>query len=95
MMVVDKTGRKLKIGQICDVFLMGMFQGQLVKIVENPISVPTHAPIPPHIVLMVTITPFIAGNGLVPEVYIIGEPDPKAQNMTEMGLLGSDGRKLD
>lgn len=80
MIIVDKTGRKLKPGeQIVDVFLTGMFQGNLIKVVDTPISIPGGPPIPPHIVLAVTITPPIYPNGLVPSVYIIGEFDPKAE----------------
>lgn len=88
MTILDKTGRKLKIGQLCDIMLVGMFQGQLIKIEENPISIPTKPPIPPHIALAVSITPFIdPRSGYVPDVYIIQDVDPRESKKIEDGLL--------
>lgn len=77
MLIVDKTGRKLKVGQIVDVMMMGMFQGKIAKITENPILLPDNTQINPHIVIQFICTPGILPNGLTPEVYIVGEPDPK------------------
>lgn len=79
MQIVDKTGRKLKVGQIVDVMMMGMFQGRIEKIAENAIALPDGNVINPHIIIMIPCTPGILPNGLTPEVYIIGEPNPKEQ----------------
>lgn len=87
MIIVDKTGRKLKPGeQMVDVFLAGMFQGQLVKIVDSPIAIPGQHSIPPHIVIAVTITPHILPSGMVQDVYIIGEINP-AKDKSKLSLV--------
>lgn len=76
MNIIDNTGRKLKVGQILDVMLIGMFKGKLIGIKESPIALSKAQVINPHIIVAVSVTPFIAPNGLVPDVYIIGEPNP-------------------
>lgn len=101
-MVTDKTGRKIKVGQIVDVQLMGMFQGKVFKIVEAPISIPGGNQIHPHVAVQLYSTPQIMPNGMTWDVYIIGEPDPKdplvIENETRdkkaSGLIGIDGSKL-
>ena len=77
MIVLDRTGRKLKLGQICDVFLMGMFQAKLIGIKDQPIQIPGHQPLPPHIILAASITPYIGPNGYVGDVYIVQDADPR------------------
>lgn len=76
-MTTDKTGRKLKVGHIIDVFLFGMFNAKLLGIKERPLQVSPTQAIPPHIVVMCSLTPFIGQGGMVPDVYILQEPDPK------------------
>lgn len=76
MIVTDKTGRKLKVGQMLDTFCLGMFQGKLIAIKEAPIVISKSQQIQPHIAIQIVITPFVAPDGSVPDVYIIGEPDP-------------------
>lgn len=76
-MIVDKTGRKIKVGQMVDVMLFGMFQGKILAIKEKPFLISPQQQINPHIVIACTITPFVHPSGGVPDVYIIGEPDPK------------------
>ena len=76
-MVMDKTGRKLKIAAPVDVLLIGMFSGKLIGIKEQPIVLSPQQQIAPHVIIAVSITPYIMPNGYVPDVYIVGEPDPK------------------
>lgn len=76
VVINDKTGRKLKEGQIVDIQLIGMFQGIVRHIKSTPLEIPGHDPIRPHVVIDVVATPFIAGSGFVPDVYIMREPDP-------------------
>lgn len=75
-MIRDKTGRKLKIGQIVDVLMVGMFHGRVVAIKDSAIALSPNQSIQPHVVVTIISTPFIRPDGLVDDVYIIGEPDP-------------------
>ena len=77
MIIVDKTGRKIKIGQIVDVFMLGIYQAKIIDIKEQPLVLSPQQQIPPHIVLAASITPYINQQGYVPDVYIIADPDPK------------------
>lgn len=86
-MVNDKTGRKLKEGQTVDVMMLGLFQGQVVKIVENPIEVPGAGQIPPHIVIQMVITPAVR-NGYVPDVFILKD----VQETSLKGIIEGDER---
>lgn len=95
MIIVDKTGRKLKVGQTVDVMLLGMFQGDILQIKDSPISIPGHQPILPHIAIAVVSTPFIAPNGMVHDVYIIGESQNQKKDMdkeSKGGILIDLGR---
>lgn len=81
MIIVDKTGRKLKPGEsIVDVSVAGMVQGLIINVIDQPIAIPGNPPIVPHIVVAVTLTPRIQPNGMVHGVYIIGEHDPKKED---------------
>lgn len=75
-MVKDRTGRKLKVGQIVDIMLMGPHQAKVTKIVESPIILGGNQQVAPHIVVVLPLTPYVQSNGYVSEVYIIQEPDP-------------------
>ena len=75
-MVTDKTGRKLRVGQIVNVMLIGMFEGKLVDIKDMPVILSPQQQVPPHLIITTLITPYIAPNGVVPDVYIIGNEDP-------------------
>jgi hypothetical protein len=90
MLIVDKTGRKVKVGQVVDVMMLGMFQGQVVKIVDQLIALPDNSNIPPHIIIQIIATPHIHPNGVTPDVYIIAQPDPKAESNLITG--DSDGK---
>lgn len=90
MNVTDKTGRKLKVGQVVDIMLIGMFRGQVVEIQDNTIVSPA-VQIPPHATVQVITTPLMAPDGSIPDVYIVQEPDPNAIKK----LFGSDGKKAD
>jgi len=76
-MTTDETGRKLKVGSIVKVQLVGMFTAKVLAIKDTAIVVSPQQRINPHLVLQVPITPMILPNGSVPDVYIVGEPDPK------------------
>lgn len=77
MNVTDETGRKLKVGNIVKVQLIGMFSAKVLAIKDTAIVLSPQQMIQPHIVLQVPITPTIMPNGAVPDVYIVAEPDPK------------------
>lgn len=76
MNIVDKTGRKLKVGQIVDMCCMGMFQGKLVAIKDTPIMLSPQQQINPHIVVQLILTPYITPEGFVPDTFIIRDADP-------------------
>lgn len=75
-MIVDKTGRKLKIGQVLDMIMIGSYQGKLIGIKEQPIIMSATQQIPAHIVIACSITPHINRGGMVPDVYILADADP-------------------
>lgn len=90
MNVNDKTGRKLKIGQILDVVMLGTFQGKLVRINSESIVLAPGQQSPPHVVIQIITTPLVHPSGLVPDVYIIGDPDPNdplVKNDKESGRI--------
>lgn len=76
-MTQDKTGRKLKIGQVVDVVMLGTFHGRVIDIKDTPIALSPNQVLPPHVVIQIMSTPYIAQNGAVADVYILQEPDPK------------------
>lgn len=76
MTIVDKTGRKLKIGQILDTFMLGIYQAKLIGIKDSSIMLSPQTQIPPHIILACSITPYIRPDGYVPDVYIIADANP-------------------
>jgi hypothetical protein len=75
--IVDRTGRKIKIGSFVDINCVGMFHGKVIAIKDQSIQLSPKQQINPHVVIDVIFTPFILPNGCVPDVYIIGDPDPK------------------
>ena len=75
-MIKDYTGRKLKVGQIVDLNMVGMYKGKVVDIVENPIILSPQQQIHPHAVIQVLMTPAIQPDERV-FVYVVDEPDPK------------------
>ena len=75
-MVVDKTKRKLKIGQTVDILLVGMFHGKVIAIKDSPIALSPNQQIQPHVAIQIISTPFIRPDGAVDDVYIIAEADP-------------------
>ena len=75
-MTKDYTGRKLKVGQMVDICLIGMYRGKVVEIREAPIVLSPKQQLPPHAVVQVVMTPSIQQDGVV-SIYIIEEPDPK------------------
>lgn len=77
MIIVDKTGRKLKIGQMLDVMLVGMMKGKLVDIKDSVIQLSPTQIIYPHLVVSMVVTPNIQQNGFVDAVYIVADADPK------------------
>lgn len=76
-MATDKTGRKLKIGQIVDVVMLGTFSGKVVSIKDKAIVLSASQQLPAHIVIQMPVTPYIQPDGMVTDVYITAEPDPK------------------
>lgn len=76
MIVKDKTGRKLKIGQIVDVPVMGVFQGKIIAIKDSPIIISKDQQIHPHVAVAISMTSYIMPDGAVRDLYIIAEPDP-------------------
>lgn len=84
VVINDKTGRKLKEGQIVDIQLIGMFQGIVRHIKSAPIQLPGGETIRPHVIIDVVTTPFIAGNGHVPDVYIMRDPDPTSSKGSKL-----------
>lgn len=89
--IVDKTGREIKEGDIIEIMLMGMFQGQVRQIVTSPILLTSRDAIPPHVIIDVGTTPLIDANGMVQAVYLI----KKAEELEPQGLgvVGADGKK--
>jgi hypothetical protein len=77
MIICDRTGRKLKVGQIVDVFMAGMFNGKILDIKETSIALGPGQTIHPHVVITIPATPFIGPDGKVSDVYIIQEADPR------------------
>lgn len=78
--VFDRTGRELKKGDIVDVSMTGMFQGEIRGIVTSSLIAPGQPSVPPHIVVEVVIQYGIAPNGGVPNTYLIGRPEPLTEN---------------
>ena len=76
-MIVDSTGRKVKIGQPVHMFLIGTFLGKLVDVKDQPLILSPQQHIPPHCIIAVTVTPHIMQDGSVHNLYIVGDPDPK------------------
>lgn len=79
-MTQDKTGRKLKIGQVVDVVMLGTFHGKVIDIKEAPVALSSTQSLPPHVVIQIITTPYIAPNGAVADVYILAEPDHKEKS---------------
>lgn len=79
-MVTDKTGRKLKIGQVVDVVMLGTFHGKVIDIKEVPFALSSTQTLSPHAVIQIITTPYIDKNGAVADVYILQEPDPKEKS---------------
>lgn len=86
--VNDKTGRKLKEGQIVDIQLVGMFQGRIREIKDSPITLPGNQQIAPHIVVDIVSTPYIHPAGFVPDLYIMAEPEPEKKVSIVEGNFG-------
>lgn len=76
-MTTDKTRRKLRIGQVVDVVMLGTFHGMVMDIKESPIILSQTQQLPPHVVIQIISTPYIAPDGSVADVYILKEPDPQ------------------
>ena len=94
-MITDQTGRKIKIGQLVNMCLVGMYTGKVVAIKEAPLALSSKQVIPPHIVVVVEMTPNIMQNGLT-QCYIVSDPDPRdplVQAVKE-GELDETGLKI-
>ena len=80
-MLVDESGRKLKVGQQVKVVMNGSFGGYVTEIYESVIEVPGQGPIPPRVRLMIGMeipaTRISATDGIIPNVFIVGDPNPK------------------
>src|SRR5262245_29498990 len=87
----DTTGKQLKLGQIVDLQLIGMFRGTIVQINESTIVTrPGVPPTPPHIIIDVQIPKFIAGPS--PElqcIYVVQDPpaEPPSEDKEKNILL--------
>lgn len=75
-MAVDKTGRKLKVGQMVETILMGGYQGKVVDIKEQPIMLSATQGVGPHLVILVSIHCPIDQAGRA-GICIIQDADPK------------------
>jgi hypothetical protein len=76
-MITDKTGRKLKVGQMVDIPVFAVLTGKVMVIKEHAIALSANQVIPPHVVIALNLTPGIHPNGMVSEIYVTQDADPK------------------
>lgn len=81
-MIVDRTGRKLKIGQLVEFPWSGMMQGKIVKIIERPIMINAKEGIAPQVVVVTERPHIVQGDRC--NLYIVADPDPNDPIVKQM-----------
>jgi hypothetical protein len=79
----DATGKKIELGQIVEIQLLGMMRGQIIQVNESVIALPGRPPMPPHVIVNFQAPVFLNGpTPNLPRIYIVDEA-PKVTDREE------------
>lgn len=71
----DVTNKKLKVGQVVDMQLIGMFRGTVVAVNDSVIAIPGQQPMLPHVIVDFHIPKFMsAPDQPLQCIYVVQEP---------------------
>jgi len=77
----DAAGKTLKVGQIADLSLIGLYHGRIMEIHEAVVMTgPTKAQVP-QVVISVIIPLVAEANGVVEGLYVVRDAPPEAPKL--------------
>lgn len=81
-MITDKTGRKLKLGQLVDIPANSMMTGQVIEINESTLALPGNQQAQPYVIVqLMPVQMRLArkpnGDLIVPDAYVVADAPPQ------------------
>lgn len=83
----DATGKKIEVGQVVELQVLGMMKGEVTKVVETVIAMPGQPPLPPHVVVTIQFAKFFEGNPNLNYIYVIRDAPKHVEHVEEIGKV--------
>ena len=83
----DATGKKIEVGQVVELQVLGMMKGEVTKVVETVIAMPGQPPLPPHVVVTIQFAKFFEGKPNLNYIYVIHDAPVRVDVQEEPGKV--------
>jgi hypothetical protein len=89
MVIIDKSGRVLRAGQLVDIPMNGMFTGNIMEVIEPTITISGRPPAAPSVIVQILINmPVNPRNGVCDNLYLVKDA-PKSE-LDPTGITGTN-----